>query len=108
MLIEPSSSVFPPEWHLPPVKNWKECSVFNISGIFKKIEVVPVSGCLEFTGKSLTTSKTINGIREKILIRHLMYALFFEKPPKGYTVEQTCKHISVCLHPEHQQLVLKK
>lgn len=99
--------IFPSEWNLPPIKNWEKYSIFNIKRIIEKTEIVPGSGCLEFTGKSLYISKIINGKRKKIHIRYLIYALFIEEPPINCIVEQICRHVSICLHPEHLKLVHK-
>lgn len=101
------SDTFPSEWNLPPIKNWKNYSNFNIKRIIKKTKIVPLSGCLEFTGICLYISKIMNGKRKKIPIRHLMYALFFEELPIDCIVEQTCRYVSVCIHPEHLELVKK-
>ena len=110
MLIEEMvSKFFPKEWNLLFMKkNYSKKYSFNIKQIIKKINVVPESDCLEYTRKSLTTSKTINSIRRKIPLRHLMYALFFEEPGKGCIVEQTCRHVSICLHSNHLKLVQRK
>ena len=97
------SSPFPAKWNLPPAKNWKDYSTIDINCVIKKINTYTLDGCLEFTGKYLNA--TIK--KQKIPIRHFMYGLFYEKPKKGYVVEQTCRHVSVCVHPAHLKLVLK-
>jgi hypothetical protein len=98
-----TSSPFPVEWNLPPTKNWKNYSILDITRVIKKINVYSLNGYLEFTGKCLNA--TIK--KQRIPVRYFMYSLFCEKPKKGYIVEQTCRHVSVCVHSAHLKLVPK-